>query len=121
MAEDASHDDENEFRHSIDGVVSVPTGGKTFEFTIAQKPNPALDQDHLVIGRVLSGFEVLEKINDIPVSKEDVIGTKQGFSQLGKGFDPRAKLASIDRPLQKIFIQSCRVDEKAAVPSFLKF
>jgi cyclophilin family peptidyl-prolyl cis-trans isomerase len=81
-----------------------------------------LDEDNLVIGKVLSGMEVVGRINDIPVSREDSLGSKAAFSNAGKGFDPRAKLASVDRPLKQIKVMQCQVDEKANnVASFLKF
>lgn len=121
LADNAVHDDINSFKHDIDGVVSVPNGGKTFDFTIAPKPNPDLDLDHVVIGRVVNGLDVIYKINDVPVSREDSIGTKQAFSNLGKNFDGRAKLASVDRPLQKVTIQQCQVEEKSTISSFMKF
>ena len=55
-------------------------------------------------------MDVVSLINDIPTSKEDRLGMKAGFSGAGKGFDPRAKIASVDRPLQKIKINKCTID-----------
>ena len=76
---------------------------------------------NVVIGKVLSGMDIVNRINKIPVSKEDLIGSKGGFSALGKGFDGRAKLAAVERPLQRISILQCQVEEKASISSFLKF
>eukprot|EP01041_Mallomonas_annulata_P003324 gene3324-6578_t len=120
-AEKAIHNDANDLKHDSPGVVSVPKGGKSFLFTIAPNANTNLDEDNLVIGKVLTGQEVIEKINNVPVSREDILGTKKGFSSAGKGFDLRAKLASVDRPLQKVVITHCNVEESAAIASFLKF
>jgi len=111
----------NNLRHDFDGAVSVPRGGKSFGFTIAPRANPDLDKENLIIGEVLSGMETVEKVNNIPVSREDILGTKGSFSSLGKGVDPRAKLAAVDRPLQKVQIVRCVVEETASLPSFLKF
>ena len=43
-----------------------------------------------------------------------------GFSSAGKGFDPRAKIASVDRPLVKIRINKCTVDS-ANMAQLMKF
>jgi hypothetical protein len=40
---------------------------------------------------------------------------------VGKGFDGRAKLASVERPLKKISLVKCTVDQTASFASFLKF
>ena len=121
LASSATHKDSNDFRHDTPGVVSVKKGGGTFDFTIASRTNPVLDAENVVIGKVLSGMNVVNKINNVPVSKEDIIGSKGGFSSLGKGFDGRAKLAAVERPLQRVSILQCKVDEKASMSSFLKF
>ena len=47
-------------------------------------------------------MEVVDQINQIPVNREDILGSKKAFSDLGKGFDPRAKLAAVDRPLRSV-------------------
>jgi cyclophilin family peptidyl-prolyl cis-trans isomerase len=121
QAAQALHNDANALKHDGVGVVSVPKGGGSFEFTITPAANPTLDEDHLVIGKVLSGLDVIDQINEIPVSREDSLGTKGFYSNLGKGFDGRAKIASINKPLQKVFIKQCSVSEEASVASFLKF
>lgn len=121
LASKATHNDRNGLLHDGPGVLSVKKGGGTFDFTIAPQLNLALDGENVVIGKVLRGMDVVDKINKIPVSKEDIIGSKGGFSALGKGFDGRAKLAAVERPLQRISILQCQVEEKASISSFLKF
>jgi peptidyl-prolyl cis-trans isomerase B (cyclophilin B) len=121
LASKATHNDQNDLHHDAPGVLSVKRGGGTFDFTIAPQLNPALDGENVVIGKVLSGMDIVNRINKIPVSKEDLIGSKGGFSALGKGFDGRAKLAAVERPLQRISILQCQVEEKASISSFLKF
>lgn len=121
LASNVIHSDKNDLRHDSIGIVSVPKAGQTFEFTIAPSPNAELDSDHIVIGRVIEGIDVVEKINAVPTSRED--GTKQLFINAGKSFDGRAKIAAVGRPLQKITITRCSVDggSGASMASFLKF
>jgi cyclophilin family peptidyl-prolyl cis-trans isomerase len=123
LAEKVTHSDTNAFLHDTKGTLSVPKGGKSFQFTLTpeSKPNKDLDRDNLVIGKVLDGMDVVNRINAVPVSREDALGTKRGFADAGKGFDPRAKIISLDRPLQKIVVTKCTVDESATLSSFLKF
>jgi cyclophilin family peptidyl-prolyl cis-trans isomerase len=121
LARSVVHSDSNTLSHDSAGIVSVPRGGGSFLFTIAPKANADLDEENVVIGKVLSGMSTIEKINAVPVSQEDALGTKGTFSSLGKNFDGRAKLATIEKPLQKIVLQQCVVDESGSVASFLKF
>ena len=121
LASKAIHRDQNDLLHDAAGVLSVKKGGGTFDFTIAPQSNSQLDNENVVIGKVINGMEVVSKINKIPASKEDLIGSKGGFSALGKGFDGRAKIAVVGKPLQKVSILQCQVEEKASVSSFLRF
>ena len=120
LADNAIHNDNNGLSHET-GSLSVPKGGGSFEFSIIPLANQELNSDHLVIGKVLSGIDTITKINNIPVTREDILGTKNGFSSVGKAFDGRAKIASVNKPLKRIQIKSCSVDEKASLTSFLKF
>jgi hypothetical protein len=98
-------------------------GGGTFAFSItpAEGPKSDLDEENVVIGEVLDGLPVLRKLNEIPVSREDALGTKQSFAKAGAGFDPRARIIEIERPLKKIKVYSCAVDERASIASFNRF
>lgn len=62
------NEDANTLLHTK-GSLSVKRGGGEFDFTLAPGPNPALDKDNIVIGRVLEGFEVLDVLNQSPVSQ----------------------------------------------------
>ena len=110
LAERFVNTDSNELKHDMSGLVSVPKQGGTFEFNISPKPNLDLDEDNLVIGQVMQGMEVIDEINNIPVSREDGIGSKTAFSSAGKGFDPRAKLITLNRPLRQVKILQCQVE-----------
>ena len=103
------------------GSISLPKAGKTFAFFLSPSESKDLDKTNVVIGQVTNseGLEAIERINKVPVSREDILGTKKALSSAGKGFDPRAKLASINRPLQRIEITECRVLEKASLVGFL--
>eukprot|EP00282_Hemiselmis_andersenii_P046801 CAMPEP_0172088836 /NCGR_PEP_ID=MMETSP1043-20130122/23460_1 /TAXON_ID=464988 /ORGANISM="Hemiselmis andersenii, Strain CCMP441" /LENGTH=318 /DNA_ID=CAMNT_0012751195 /DNA_START=1 /DNA_END=953 /DNA_ORIENTATION=+ len=63
------NEDSNSLKHDSEGVVSVRKGGGAFEFTIAPGPNPELDKTNTVVGRVLEGAEMVEVLNDAPVSQ----------------------------------------------------
>ncbi|CAM9331945.1 unnamed protein product [Phaeothamnion confervicola] len=108
-AEDLATAEVNRLHHDRPGVVSTRIGGATFEFTIATEPNPALDKENIVFGEVLEGMDTVRKMEAVPVSREDPIGSKQRFAAAGKNFDPRAKLASIYRPLRKIVVTKAGV------------
>lgn len=122
LAQSAVFDDTNELTHDSPGVISMKKGGGNFGFTIAPAANSELNDENIIIGKILSGMEVITKINDIPVSKEDSLGSKSGFSTLAKnGGDGRGKIASLNRPLKKVVINQCVVDESASFASFMKF
>jgi cyclophilin family peptidyl-prolyl cis-trans isomerase len=122
VAENTVNGDINEIKHSEGGEVSMRKGGKSFELTIAPTKNPELDNTQIVIGKVLSGMDVINEINEVPTSREDALGSKKAFSSAGKGFDGRAKIAlPVGKPLRKVSIMSCEVTDKASLASFLKF
>ena len=121
LAESFVNTDSNDQKHDISGLLSVPRRGGTFEFNISPKPNLDLDEENLIIGQVMQGMEVIDEINNIPVNREDGIGSKAAFSSAGKGFDPRAKLITLNRPLRQVKILQCQVDDRGSVASFLKF
>ncbi|CAM9553740.1 unnamed protein product [Chrysoparadoxa australica] len=108
-AEDLISSDKNDLKHDVPYVASMRKGGKTFEFTIASQANPELDENNVVFGRVLSGFDIIDRIESVPVTRDDPLGSKKGFSKAGAGFDPRAKVISLNRPLQKITMVTARV------------
>ncbi|CAM9247711.1 unnamed protein product [Choristocarpus tenellus] len=103
-AEGMMNSDFNLLLHDQPGVVSMRRGGGTFEFTIAPAANPDLDNEDMVMGQVVSGLDVMAALEGIPVTRDDPLGSKSSFASAGKGFDPRAKLASLYRPLRKITV-----------------
>lgn len=121
VAENTLNSDSNALSHDAEGVVSMAKGGGAFDFVIAPKVNTDLDSTRIVIGRVLSGMDVVNDINTVPASREDALGSKGAFSNAGKGFDGRAKLAMpVGKPLKKVVVRSCAVEDKASFASFLK-
>jgi cyclophilin family peptidyl-prolyl cis-trans isomerase len=53
--------------HDRAGLLSVPRGGGTFDFTLTLAPLPELDASAVVIGEVLEGMDALQYLNDLPV------------------------------------------------------
>lgn len=47
---------------------------------------------------------MIEKILKVKVSTDDPIASKKIFAAAGKGFDPRAKIIFLNKPLQKIVV-----------------
>ena len=87
----------NELRHDVGGVVSVRKGiDGGFGFTIYPGPGPSnsntnsntnsnsntnkaakeLDEDNLVIGRVIQGQEIIARLNQMPVVQSSGFGYK---------------------------------------------
>lgn len=84
------NNDLNELRHDARGVVGVKKGGGAFEFVIAFNEDQALDEEHIVIGRVMDGFSVLDALEKVPVTKKT---SRDGFRKVGKAIgDARAKV-----------------------------
>lgn len=68
------NDEENSsyiaYSHDAAGLVSVRRGNESgFGFTISPVANPAMDEDYIVVGRVLDddSMAVVAKLNEIPV------------------------------------------------------
>lgn len=64
----ARNKDKNPFLHSEAGLVSVRKGGGSFEFSISTRSAPKLDKDWIVIGQVLEGMDLLERLNVLPIN-----------------------------------------------------
>ncbi|CAI5481148.1 unnamed protein product [Closterium sp. Yama58-4] len=74
------------------------------EFAVSFTDCPELDSTHLVVGRVLDGFGVLEKVREVPFVRD---GTDNGFFKAAKLIgDTRATVAErgFYRPYKKITI-----------------
>lgn len=82
--------EENALRHDARGVVSVRRGGGSFEFVVALAADEALDDTNIVIGRVLAGEDVLERLAKVPTTKKTI---RDGFRNVGRAIgDARAKV-----------------------------
>jgi cyclophilin family peptidyl-prolyl cis-trans isomerase len=95
----------NDLNHNVAGSVSVRRGGGQFEFVITPKdgPNPALDAENIVIGRVLEGMDTVAAMNIVPTNEKTF---RDSMRSVGKVIgDGRAKLDLESKPLQKIVIK----------------
>lgn len=81
----------NNLRHDTRGIVSVKRGGGSFEFVITLAQDNSLDNENLVIGKVIAGdSDVLEKIAAVPTNRKTV---RDGFRNVGRAIgDARAKV-----------------------------
>lgn len=81
------------------------------EFTIALKDSPELDPSALVIGRVLEGMDVVERIGQVKTVKEN---TSSPYFRAAKLIgDKRAVVAErgFNRPYSKVKITNCGLME----------
>lgn len=65
------YSDANGLSHTAAGLVSVRRGGGSFEITITPRANTDLDREWIVIGEVLDGMELLERLNVVPTNNYD--------------------------------------------------
>lgn len=68
-----SNKDLNQLSHSTAGLLSMPRGGGSFQFTLTPRANAALDRENIVIGQVIDqeGMEVLERLNALATNNYD--------------------------------------------------
>lgn len=82
----------------------IPNGSA---LTITCKPEPALDATNVVVGRVIQGLDVVEKLAALPRVKDN---SGSPFFKAGKASgDKRANVAerAFGKPFGKIVIQEC--------------
>lgn len=105
-------------KHDIEGIVSVRRGNEGgFGFTIypSSGKNQELDEDNIVVGRVIDGMDVVRRLNNIPV-----VQSAQGINYKGLTGASASKRSAPSRacrygstelycnefkPLKKILIQ----------------
>lgn len=95
----------NSLRHDGRGIVSVKRGGGSFEFIITLERDSSLDNDNLVVGKIIGPDSnlVLEKIAQVPTNRKTV---RDGFRNVGRAIgDARAKVdVRLERNLYYIYI-----------------
>ncbi|CAA6665483.1 unnamed protein product [Spirodela intermedia] len=85
----------------------VGTGPNGTEFVIATKDSPELDDSSLVVGRVIAGMEVAERIAAVKTVKEN---TASPYFRVAKLIgDKRAVVAErgFNRPYSKVVVTNC--------------
>ncbi|GAU39110.1 hypothetical protein TSUD_320850 [Trifolium subterraneum] len=87
----------------------VGTDPNGTEFVIATKDSPELDTSSLVIGRVIEGIEVVQKISQVKTVQEN---TSSPYFKVAKLIgDKRAVVAErgFNRPYSKVVVTNCGV------------
>ncbi|XP_010265311.1 PREDICTED: peptidyl-prolyl cis-trans isomerase CYP26-2, chloroplastic [Nelumbo nucifera] len=85
----------------------VGTAPNGTEFVIATRDSPELDASSLVVGRVLSGMDVVERIAQVKTVKEN---TSSPYFRVAKLIgDKRAVVAErgFNRPYSKVIVTNC--------------
>jgi len=97
--------------HDAKGVVSVRRGDEAgYSFTIypGEAPSSALDEDNIVVGRVVGGMDVVNKLNDVPVVKSAGAalagGKKKNAPSRGCRYGGSELYCNEDKPLKKILL-----------------
>jgi len=102
-----SASDSNALTHDRAGVVSTKKGGGVFEFSVAPQANKKLDESNVVFGQVLSGLDIIDKLNQTPVKKYvGNLGNSDDASATDAGcyYGSKATLCGANKPLQKIAV-----------------
>jgi len=100
------------FVHDKAGVISVRRGDEAgYGFTIfpGGPSSPSLDQDHVVVGRVIEGMDVVERLNAMPVVKSAGMAFSGGSKSKnapsrGCRYGGSELYCSEDKPLKKILL-----------------
>lgn len=81
--------DNNLLSHNQPGLISVKRGG-SFEFNVLLDADSTLDEQSIVIGKIVDGMDVIERLSKIPTNKKT---NRDGFRNVGKAIgDARAKI-----------------------------
>lgn len=76
-------------RHDRAGLVSVARGG-SLEFILTAAPQPLLDDTNVVIGEIVDGMNVLDKLVQVPTNRKTI---RDGYRSLGRAIgDSRANV-----------------------------
>ncbi|KAL7542143.1 hypothetical protein ACHAXR_011567 [Thalassiosira sp. AJA248-18] len=97
--------------HDAAGVVSVLRGNDGgYSFTIfpggSSGGASALDEDNIVVGRVIEGMDIVERLNSMPVVKSSFSGGKKTKNAPSRGcrYGGSEYFCSEDKPLKKVLL-----------------
>jgi Cyclophilin type peptidyl-prolyl cis-trans isomerase/CLD. len=110
-------------KHDVEGVVSVRKGNDGgFGFTIypgssnnnnnngGSSSNVELDQDNIVVGRVIGGMNVVKRLNDLPVVQSPIGGGGSSNKRIAPSracrYGSTELYCNEFKPLKKILIQN---------------
>ena len=95
--------------HDAPGLVSVRRGNESgFGFTIYPGGGDAtiLNEDNIVVGKVMEGMDVIQKLNGIPVVKNALAGNKsQAAPSRACRYGGSELYCSENKPLKKVLIE----------------
>lgn len=108
--------DDGRLRHDAPGIVTMRRGTDAAgAFVVTTRAAPELDRDHVIVGRVVGGLDVLERLDGLPTVQS---GKTVGYQALAGDIDGRAKPAkgcrygsselycTAGKPLRKVTIRS---------------
>lgn len=106
-----TYEGSNSLKHDAEGVVSVRIGNDGgFGFTIytgTGSQKTALDETNIVVGRVVSGMDVVRKLNLVPVVKNSLAGddiSKRSAPSRACRYGGKESFCSEFKPLKKVSI-----------------
>ena len=95
--------------HDAAGVVSVrrgDDGGYGFTISASKGNNPTLDEDNVVVGRVVEGMDVVERLNALPVVKSALAGGQKAKAAPSRGcrYGGSEYFCNENKPLNKVLL-----------------
>ncbi|KAG6746886.1 hypothetical protein NC653_034685 [Populus alba x Populus x berolinensis] len=81
------------------------------EFVIATKDSPELDASSLIVGSVLEGMEVVDRIGQVKTSQENIRSPYFRAAKLIRGKGAVVAERGFDRPYSKVVVANCGLEQ----------